>query len=459
MSKSNPQTSFLRVLGRRDALALAFGAMIGWSWVVLSATWIQSAGTLGAIIAFLFGGSIMIVIGLTYAELASALPFAGGEHVYSERALGSGASFICTWSIILGYVSVVTFEAVALPTVLDSLIPGLDKFYLWTVAGWDVYLTWVLVGVAGAVLMTLVNIRGVRMAAVVQSTVVGVILLVGALFVLGSLTGGDTENFRPLFQDGISGITLVLVMVPFMFVGFDTIPQAAEEIDLPFRDIGSVLMLSVFMAIAWYSLIVVGVGLMLNVDQFGDSDVIAAEANSLIYGEFGRLAMLGAGLAGIITSWNAFIVGGSRAIYALARADLLPSIFGELHSRYRTPKNAILLIGAVSVLGPLFGRPVLIWLVDAGGFGIVIAYGMVAWSFLVLRRKEPDLPRPYRVKFGRTVGVLALILSVGLGFLYLPGSPSALIWPQEWAILIGWSVLGAILFLLSRKNRTIKNIN
>ena len=459
MSKSKPQTNFLRVLGRRDALALAFGAMIGWSWVVLSATWIQSAGTLGAIIAFLFGGSIMIVIGLTYAELASALPFAGGEHVYSDRALGPGASFICTWSIILGYVSVVTFEAVALPTVLDSLIPGLDKFYLWTVAGWDVYLTWVMVGVAGAVVMTLVNIRGVRMVAVVQSTVVGVILLVGGFFVLGSLTVGDTENFRPLFQDGISGITLVLVMVPFMFVGFDTIPQAAEEIDLPFRDIGSVLMLSVCIAIAWYSLIVVGVGLMLNVEQFGDTEVIAAEANSLIYGELGRAAMLGAGLAGIITSWNAFIVGGSRAIYALARADLLPSVFGKLHSRYRTPQNAILLIGAVSVLGPLFGRPVLIWLVDAGGLGIVIAYAMVAWSFLVLRRKEPELPRPYRVKFGRTVGVLALILSVGLGFLYLPGSPSALIWPQEWAIFIGWSALGATLFLLSRKNRTIKNSN
>ena len=459
MSKSTPQTNFLRVLGRRDALALAFGAMIGWSWVVLSATWIQSAGTLGAIIAFLFGGSIMIVIGLTYAELASALPFAGGEHVYSDRALGSGASFICTWSIILGYVSVVTFEAVALPTVLDSLIPGLDKFYLWTVAGWDVYLTWVMVGIAGAIVMTLVNIRGVRMMAVVQSTVVGVILLVGGFFVLGSLTVGDTENFRPLFQDGLSGISLVLVMVPFMFVGFDTIPQAAEEIDLPFRDIGSVLMLSVCIAIAWYSLIVVGVGLMLNVEQFGDTEVIAAEANSLVYGEIGRAAMLGAGLAGIITSWNAFIVGGSRAIYALARADLLPSVFGKLHSRYRTPQNAILLIGAVSVLGPLFGRPVLIWLVDAGGLGIVIAYAMVAWSFLVLRRKEPDLPRPYRVKFGRTVGVLALILSVGLGFLYLPGSPSALIWPQEWAILIGWSALGAILFLLSRKNRTIKNLN
>ena len=140
MSKEASRTQFLRVLGRREVLALAFGAMIGWSWVVLSGAWISSAGTLGAIVAFLVGGAAILLIGLTYAELASALPFAGGEHVYSKRALGSGASFICTWGIILGYVSVVTFEAVALPTVLDSLMPGLDKVFLWQIAGWDVYL-------------------------------------------------------------------------------------------------------------------------------------------------------------------------------------------------------------------------------------------------------------------------------------------------------------------------------
>ena len=170
------ETKFLRVLSRKEVLALAFGAMVGWSWVVLSADWIQAAGTLGAVLAFLVGGLIMLVIGLTYAELASALPLAGGEHVYSQRALGSLASFICTWSIILGYVSVVTFEAVALPTVLGSFIPGLDKVYLWTVAGWDVYLTWVLVGVAGSLGMTILNIRGVRAASFVQIAVVGIIL-------------------------------------------------------------------------------------------------------------------------------------------------------------------------------------------------------------------------------------------------------------------------------------------
>jgi basic amino acid/polyamine antiporter, APA family len=452
MTSPDKEPDFLRVLGRRDALALAFGAMIGWSWVVLSGTWIESAGSIGAITAFLLGGGIMLVIGLTYAELASALPFAGGEHVYSHRALGAGFSFICTWAIILGYVSVVTFEAVALPTVLDSIIPGLDKFFLWQIAGWDVYLSWVLVGVAGAVAMTVLNIRGVRMAAIVQSAVVIVILLVGGLFVAGSLVVGDTANMEPLFVDGLSGVTLVLVMVPFMFVGFDTIPQAAEEIDLPYKDIGSVLMLSVAMAIAWYGLIVLGVSLLLNEDIFGTTEIIAAEANSVIFGEAGRLAMLGAGLAGIVTSWNAFIVGGSRAIYALARANLLPAALSKLHPKYRTPYNAILLIGGLSIIGPFFGRPVLVWLVDAGGLGIVIAYAMVALSFLILRRKEPNLERPYKVPFGNFIGILALILSISLGFLYMPGSPSALIWPQEWIIIIGWSILGVILFLVARKN-------
>ena len=452
MTSPDKEPNFLRVLGRRDALALAFGAMIGWSWVVLSGTWIESAGSIGAITAFLLGGGIMLVIGLTYAELASALPFAGGEHVYSHRALGAGFSFICTWAIILGYVSVVTFEAVALPTVLDSLIPGLDKYFLWQIAGWDVYLSWVLVGVAGAVAMTVLNIRGVRMAAIVQSAVVIVILLVGGLFVSGSLVVGDTANMEPLFVDGLSGITLVLVMVPFMFVGFDTIPQAAEEIDLPYKDIGSVLMLSVAMAIAWYGLIVLGVSLLLNEDGFGTTEIIAAEANSVIFGEAGRLAMLGAGLAGIVTSWNAFIIGGSRAIYALARANLLPAALSKLHPKYRTPYNAILLIGGLSIIGPFFGRPVLVWLVDAGGLGIVIAYAMVALSFLILRRKEPNLERPYKVPFGNFIGMLALILSISLGFLYMPGSPSALLWPQEWIIIIGWSILGVILFLVARKN-------
>ena len=452
MSTPADKTRFLRVLGRRDILALAFGAMIGWSWVVLTGAWIGSAGTMGAITAFVIGGVAILLISLIYAELASALPFAGGEHVYSERALGSGASFICTWGIILGYASVVTFEAVALPTVLDSLIPGLDKVYLWQIAGWDIYLSWVLVGVLGAAIMTVVNVLGVRMVALVQSVVVIAILLVGVLLVSGAVVTGDISNMQPLFKEGVAGITLVLVMVPFMFVGFDTIPQVAEEVDLPFRDIGVVLIASVAMAIVWYGLIILAVGLVLDQTAIDASTTVTAAANARIYGEVGGTVLLVAGLAGIITSWNAFILGGSRAIYALANSGLLPKFLGQLHPKYHTPTNAIVLLGVLSALGPFFGRPALVWVVNAGSLGIVIAYVMVTWSFLVLRNREPSLDRPYKVPFGQFVGSLALVLAIGMTLLYLPGSPAALLWPQEWGIIIAWILLGGFLYGIARKS-------
>ena len=253
------------------------------------------------------------------------------------------------------------------------------------------------------------------------------------------------------FKDGVSGITLVLVMVPFMFVGFDTIPQVAEEIDLPFRDIGAVLVASVAMAIVWYGLIVLAVGLVLDQAAIGSSTAVTAEANARIYGEAGGTLLLVAGLAGIITSWNAFILGGSRAIYALANGGLLPKFLGELHPKYHTPKNAILLLGVLSAIGPFFGRPALVWVVNAGGLGIVIAYVMVTWSFLILRKKEPDLERPYKVPYGEFVGILALVLAIGMTLLYLPGSPAALLWPQEWGIIIVWIILGGFLYGIAQR--------
>lgn len=436
----------IRVLGRRDVIALAFGAMIGWSWVVLSGTWIGAAGTGGAILAFLVGGGAIAIVGLTYAELASALPFAGGEHVYSLRALGRRASFVCTWAIILGYVSVIAFEAVALPTVLSSLVPGLDRVYLWSVAGWDVTLTWVLTGVAGAVIMTGLNILGVKPVAVLQTVVVGLILVVGLLFMVGATATGSMANLQPLFADGAGGIAVVLVMVPFMFVGFDIIPQAAEEIDLPFRDIGHALILSVLMAIVWYGLIILAVGLVADQTLISTSEVPTADANALIYGEWGGTLLLLTGLAGILTTWNALIVGASRAIFAMARDGMLPAFLGRLHPRFNTPVNAILLTGVLSLISPFFGRPALVWLVNAGGLGIVVAYTLVACSFIALRRNEPDLDRPYRAPFGHYLGYAALLLSVILITLYLPGSPSALAWPQEWAIILFWILLGAALY-------------
>ncbi len=454
MTDESPSTGkLLRVLARKDVLALAFGAMIGWGWIVLTGSWIQSAGSLGAITAFLFGGTAIVLVGLTYAELASAMPQVGGEHVYSYRALGHFSSFLCTWAITLGYVSVVAFEAVALPTVVEHLFPGYSVGHLWTIADWEVEATWVAVGVIGSLIMMWVNYKGIRTVALVQKLVTLLILMVGIMFITGSLFQGERATMEPLFNtsDGVmGGIMMVLIMVPFMFVGFDVIPQAAEEINLPFKEIGKVLMASVILAVFWYALIILGTSLMLDPEALGESSLAVPDAMQAVFQApwAGNLMVL-AGIAGIVTSWNAFYVGGSRAIYALAHSGMLPAFLGKLHPTHKTPTNAVFLMGICSCIAPFLGRPALVWLVVAGGLGIVIAYLFVALSFLVLRHREPDMPRPFKVSSGKLVGVVAVILSIGMLGLYMPGSPSALA-PIEWVIFAGWMLLGLAMYAWSR---------
>ncbi|MDP4558477.1 APC family permease [Halomonas meridiana] len=448
---SSEQDKLVRVLARGDVLALAFGAMIGWGWIVLTGTAIQSAGSIGAILAFIIGGLAIVMVGLTYAELASAMPKVGGEHVYSYRALGHLPSFLCTWAIILGYLSVVAFEAVALPTVIEHLVPNYAVGHLWTIAGWEVKATWVAVGVGGSLAMMIINYFGVTTAALLQKVVTGMILLVGVLFVTGALFEGETINMMPLFTQAdsgvVAGIVAVLVMVPFLFVGFDVIPQAAEEINLPYKAIGKVLMMSVILAVVWYALIILATSLALNSSELAASSLSVPDAmGSLFNAPWASNLMVLAGIAGIITSWNGFYIGGSRAIYALAKAGMLPAPFAKLHPRYKTPTNAIFLMGFLSCIAPFFGRPALVWIVNAGGLGIVIAYLFVAISFVVLRVREPDMPRPFRIRHGKLCGTLAVVLSFGMACLYLPGSPAALS-GAEWSIFAGWSLLGVGLYI------------
>ncbi|MEN1967484.1 amino acid permease [Lentibacillus sp. N15] len=441
----------LKILGNKDVLALAFGAMIGWGWVVTTGLWITEAGPLGAILAFVIGGALVIFVGLTYAELASALPLAGGEHVYSYKAMGRLASFITTWAIILGYVSVVAFEAVALPTVFEYLIPNYSRGFMYTIGGWDVTATWAGVGIVGSLIITWVNYRGIKFSTSIMFILTLLIAIAGVLLITGSSVGGTTDNMQPFFSKGISGLLTVIIMTPFMFVGFDVIPQASEEINLPQKRIGQLLIFSVVLAIVWYVAIIFGVSRVMTPAEMNASDLATADAMAKAFGgskPMGNVLVLG-GIGGILTSWIGFYVGGSRAIYALANAGMLPKSLGKLHPKYKTPHNAILLIGLFSTVSPLLGRPALEWLVDAGGLGLVVAWLMVAISFIILRKKDPDMKRPLKLPGGTVLGWIAVILAAGIGLLYMPGMPSALIWPYEWLIIGVWIILGVILYKIA----------
>ncbi len=443
--------SLKRVLNRFDAAILGFGAIIGWGWIILAGTWVANAGIAGAVVAFALGAVAITVIGLTYAELASAMPVAGGEHAYTERAFGKVASFICTWSIIFGYVSVVAFEAIALPVAFVYLFPEVKAWPLWEIAGYRVHASEAALGGLAALAITIINIWGVRLAVRVQAVVVIFLFAAGAVLVVGGLANleripADIETWK-----GFSGVFAVIIMVPFLFVGFDVIPQSAEEIAGPKKQIGGALILSILLAVAFYLVIVFSVGLA-PMDPETVDIATADAAGAWWRSDKAAAFVIIAGIGGILTSWNSFLIGGSRALFAMARAGQLPRFLAKVHPRFGTPWAAVALVGGLSVVAPLLGRNALVWIVNAGAFGITIAYTFVAAAFVLLRLREPEMERPFRAPGGVAVGILAFILGVGILMLYMPFSPSALAWPAEWGLLAGWAVLGLV-FWLKRPSR------
>jgi amino acid transporter len=144
----------------------------------------------------------------------------------------------------------------------------------------------------------------------------------------------------------------------------------------------------------------------------------------------------------------------------MAEKGRLPEFLARVHPKHKTPGNAILLIGGITTIAPLFGRNMLTWLVNAGSFTVILAYLMVGLAFVKLRIKEPNLKRPYEVKNWRFVGTMAIFLSSALFILFLPGFPSAMQWPYEWGIVIGWFGLGGVFFLkiLVREKRAKREL-
>jgi amino acid transporter len=447
------------VLGAWDILVIAFGAMIGWGWVVSSGDWIQSGGVIGAMLGFVIGGIMVFFVGLTYAELTAAMPQCGGEHVFSHRAMGPTGSFICTWAIILGYVSVACFEACALPTIITYIYPAFLKGYLYTVAGFDVYASWLAVAVLVAIFMTVINILGVKTAAILQTILTVVIGAVGILLVVSSAVTGTASNLDgQLFASNGSvfgSIFKVALLTPFFFIGFDVIPQAAEEINVDLKKIGKILILSIVMAVVFYALVIFAVGYEMSPAEIESSlegsglvtaDAIAKAFNSTV---MAKVLIIG-GMCGIVTSWNSFLMGGSRAMYSMAESYMIPKMFSKLHPKHKTPVNALYLVGALTVLAPFAGRKMLVWIVDAGNFGCCLAYCMVSISFLILRKKEPDMKRPYKVGAYKFVGVMAVLMSGFMVVCYLvPASGSALVW-QEWLMAGGWCLLGVVFYVICK---------
>jgi amino acid transporter len=273
--------AFKRVLNTGDVLVVAFGAMIGWGWVVSSGQWIQSGGVLGTVLGFIIGGIMIYFVGLAYAELTTSMPQCGGEHAFSYMAFGPLGSYVCTWALILSYIGVVCYEACSFPTILQYIFPKMYKWHMYTVAGFDVYASWVAVGSLMAAFIVFVNIVGTKKSAVMQTVFTLAIAAVGLLLLGGAAYSGDMEKISEQAVKGngmgeiIQNIVKIAIMTPFFFFGFDVIPQAAEEIKVPLKKLGHLMVLSIVLAVAFYTMVVVAIGLVMD-----NSDITVSLKNT-----------------------------------------------------------------------------------------------------------------------------------------------------------------------------------
>ena len=437
----NETQKLQRSFKTKDVLALAFGTMIGWGWIMLSGKWAADAGMLGAMGAYGIGAILCIFVGMAYAELTPAIPCTGGGVVFSYKALGYWPAVIAGLATSFAYLGVAAWEGPAFATAIDYVIPVPKLGYLWTIAGFDVYATWSLIGIVAAIIITSINYRGAKSSAVFQSVATAGLIAIGLIFFTGGAIMGDIAYTKPLFTN-VAGFSAVLLMVPAMFVGFDVIPQSAGEMNVPLKKIPSLLVLSICAAAVWYICMIFATCMSAPTSVRVDGIIPVADAMAFNFGGpiWGKVCIVGA-LCGIVTSWNGFLYGGARVIFSLANAKMLPAFLGKIHPVHGTPSNAILLCGVISTFSCLLGKGALVWFVDASSFGVVIMYFMVVLSFIFLRKNQPELARPYKVKYFKLVSFMGVLVSLFFGYLYLPFGPAPLT-GIEWIFVIVWVILG-----------------
>lgn len=424
--------------------SLALGAMIGVGWITSLDTWLELGGPAGAIAAFITGGVLILLIGLCYAELTPMLPVTGGEVAYSYKVLGTGKSFLIGWFLAFGYVSVCAFEAVSIGVVCGYLFPQLEVIPLYEFMGQDIYLPHIALGLAGSLLIGWINLYGVSGAIKLQIALTVLLGLCLTAFVVGGFVNGEADNLIPLLPDSTTkgnwvGFLSVLVMTPFWFVGFDTIPQAAEESDSSeiVRRLGWYIVAAIGAAVVFYVAIILASSLATPWQTLKGTELPTAKAfEEAFQSSFAAKLVLLAGLLGLLTSWNGFFIAGTRVLFSLGRGCIISPKFGTVHPRYGTPTRPIVFCTGLTCVAVFLGKPALVAFINVGSFCICCAFFGVCISFLKLRKLYPDLPRPYKLPGGKIIAMIAAIGSFCLILIMIvPGSGVALAFPLEWSIL------------------------
>ncbi|WP_304509134.1 APC family permease [Anaerotignum sp.] len=456
MSKNQQQEgTFKKDLRKIDIWSLALGAIIGWGCFVMPGTsFLPKAGPLGSILGLMLGAIIMCIICISYGYMIRKFPLSGGEFVYADTAFGKKHAFVCGWFIVLAYWSLIPLNSTALAMISRYILPGspLQFGYLYTIAGWDVYLGEILLAYAFIIGLGIVNMRGIKSAGWFQ-TLVAVSLFASVLFALIGvlMTKPDLGNLKPLFLGGQSKFTSILAVLafaPYCFVGFDCIPQAAEEYSFSHKAALGLMVAAILVGGAIYC-VVVFITSVINPWQpmlASNPDWATGEMVMKSIGYIGVIFIGIAMLCAVVASMNGFYIASSRLLYSMAYADALPQKFAHLTPQ-GTPKNGIFFMMILALIAPWFGRQVLAWIVDMTCVGAAMGFTYTCASATKVAKRDGDKTQMWISALGVAVASIFLIIT------FVPGMPGFLSKPS-FIILGVWTALG-IIFYFSIRQRYI----
>ncbi|EXS71562.1 amino acid permease [Sphingobium sp. Ant17] len=449
MTPTGDQHRLARTLSWPHLLALGVGAIVGTGILTLIGVGADRAGP-AVLLSFAIAGAICACAALAYAELSTMMPAAGSAYSYSYVALGEGIAWIVGWSLILEYSLVVSTVAVGWSGYAAPLLTGIGFPELLTQGpelGGLVNLPaiFIIAVVAGLLML------GTHESARLNSILVLIKIATLSLFVWVALPAFDAQNLEPFMPfgfakamgpDGVErGVMAAAAIIFFAFYGFDAISTAAEEAKNPDRDLAIGIVGSLIVCTLIYVLVAAAAIGAMPFTRFADSpEPLALILREMGRGEVARIVAIAAVIA-LPTVLLGFLYGQSRIFLVMARDGFLPQSLAKISKRGTPVRITIVTAVLVAIIAGLLPIDEIAALANAG---TLIAFTAVGACLLVLRRRSPDLRRPFRTPAAWFVGLGAIC---GCAYLFIS-------LPRDTILAcFGWNALGLVVYFLYGQKR------
>lgn len=465
-----------RQLSPMSVWALAFGCVIGWgSFINPGKKFLPNSGVAGTAIAMLLGALVMVIIAFSYAYLIPKYPKAGGEFTFTRQCYGKVAAFICGWFLVVAYLTNVPMNSTAIPLIIDGIFgeSALAWGFSYNIAGSTVTLGGILIAGFILILFGVLNILGVRKAAIVQTVLASLLILCAFTLFISCIFSAKSSgvNLEPIWgfdkaavkeagaytdsmakTNWMSSILATFAIAPWAFVGFDTIPQASEEFKFSYKKVIFIMIIAIaFGAFVYISNNTVAAATLENwPEEAASGKWVVLIAGEKLLGKIPARILIGVGVSSAVLSGiMGFYLASSRLMYSMAKSGYLPALFGKVDKKYGTPKNAMIFCVIVSLAGPVLGREALGWFVDMSAIGASIGFLFTSLATIHVLKQDKD-----RGPWLMVMGILGVIFSVSFIILQLipiPGLSGVSFGWQSYLMLGIWIAIGAAFFFLQRK--------